>query len=140
MSQSVANAKQFAATTKGADVKAALGGKNLPQSFTGVYDRRTGELNKHNPYRLREAKKRYKEGKGELDVEATKAKREKVAAQKFGRYFDDPNLRSRQFSDEAMTEAEGVVKDFKKGPYAEDAYNSDDAPSEPIKVKSERIF
>jgi hypothetical protein len=139
MSQAVANTKQFAATTKGADLKAALGGKSVPSSFTNVYDRGTGELNKNNPYRLREAKKRYKAGKGELDVEATKAKREKVAAQKFGRYFDDPNLRSRQFSDEAMTEAEGVVKDFKKGPYAEDAYNSDDAPSEPIKVKSERI-
>ena len=137
MSQSVANAKQFAATTKGADVKAALGGKSVPNSFTNVYDRGTGELNPHNPYRLREAKKRYKAGKGELDVEATKAKREKVAAQKFGRYFDDPNLRSRQFSDEAITEAEGVVRDFKKGPYADDA---DDAPSEPIKVKSERIF
>ena len=128
MSQSVANAKQFASTTKGIDVRSVLPTPSRPPLKL-----------RQSAMDLREKKKLYKEGKGELDVEATKAKREKVAAQKFGRYFDDPNLRSRQFSDEAMTEAEGVVKDFKKGPYAEDAYNSDDAPSEPIKVKSERI-
>jgi hypothetical protein len=129
MSQSVANAKQFASTTKGKDVRSVL-----PTPSRPPLDLRQSAIE------LRKKKKLYKAGKGELDVEATQEKREKVAAQKFGRYFDDPNLRSRQFSDEAITEAEGVVKDFKKGPYAEDAYNSDDAPSEPIKVKSERIF
>jgi len=129
MSQSVANAKQFASTTKGKDVRSVL-----PTPSRPPLDLR------QSASELRKKKKLYKAGKGELDVEATQEKREKVAAQKFGRYFDDPNLRSRQFSDEAITEAEGVVKDFKKGPYAEDAYNSDDAPSEPIKVKSERIF
>jgi len=126
MSQSVANAKQFASTTKGKDVRSVL-----PTPSRPPLDLRQSAIE------LRKKKKLYKAGKGELDVEATQEKREKVAAQKFGRYFDDPNLRSRQFSDEAITEAEGVVKDFKKGPYAEDA---DDAPSEPIKVKSERIF
>jgi hypothetical protein len=126
MSQSVANAKQFASTTKGKDVRSVL-----PTPSRPPLDLRQSAIE------LRKKKKLYKAGKGELDVEATQEKREKVAAQKFGRYFDDPNLRSRQFSDEAITEAEGVVKDFKKGPYADDA---DDAPSEPIKVKSERIF
>jgi len=126
MSQSVANAKQFASTTKGKDVRSVL-----PTPSRPPLDLRQSAIE------LRKKKKLYKAGKGELDVEATQEKREKVAAQKFGRYFDDPNLRSRQFSDEAITEAEGVVRDFKKGPYADDA---DDAPSEPIKVKSERIF
>lgn len=135
MSQAVANSKQFAATTKGADVKAALGGKSVPKSFTNVYDRRTGKLNEHNPYRLREEKKRYKAGERILDVEATKAKREKVAAQKFGRYFDDPNLRSRQFSDEAMAEAEEVVGNFKNGPHA-DSFDYDETVK---KVESTRI-
>ena len=129
MSQAVANTKQFAATTKGKDIRTILPAPSRPPV----------ELNQ-SAKELRKKKKLYKAGKGELDVEATKEKREKVAAQKYGRYFDDPNLRSRQFSDEAITEAEGVVKDFKKGPYADDEYNSDDAPSEPIKVKSERIF
>jgi hypothetical protein len=129
MSQAVANAKQFAGTTKGIDVRSVLPTPSRPPLKL-----------RQSAMDLREQKKLHKAGKGELDVEATKEKREKVAAQKFGRYFDDPNLRSRQFSDEAMTEAEGVVKDFKKGPYADDAYDADDAPSEPIKVKSERIF
>jgi hypothetical protein len=123
MSQSVANAKQFASTTKGKDVRSVL-----PTPSRPPLDLRQSAIE------LRKKKKLYKAGKGELDVEATQEKREKVAAQKFGRYFDDPNLRSRQFSDDAISEAEKVVGDFKDGPYA------DDAPSEPIKVKSERIF
>lgn len=129
MSQAVANSKQFAATTKGVDVRTVLPTPSRPPLKL-----------RQSAIELREEKKRYKAGERVLDVKATKEKREKVAAQKFGRYFDDPNLRSRQFSDEAITEAEGVVKDFKKGPYADDEYSSDDAPSEPIKVKSERIF
>lgn len=129
MSQAVANAKQFAGTTKGIDVRSVLPTPSRPPLKL-----------RQSAMDLREQKKLHKEGKGELDVEATKAKREKVAAQKYGRYFDDPNLRSRQFSDEAMTEAEGVVKDFKKGPYADDADSVDTVDSEPIKVKSERIF
>ena len=105
MSQAVANTKQFAATTKGKDIRTVLPAPSRPPA----------ELNQ-SAKELRKKKKLYKQGKGELDVEATKANREKVAAQKYGRYFDDPNLRSRQFSDEAIKEAEGVVKDFKKGP------------------------
>jgi hypothetical protein len=121
MSQAVANTKQFASTTKGRDVRAVLPAPSQPPLKL-----------RQSATKLREEKKRYKAGERVLDVEATQAKREKVAAQKFGRYFDDPNLRSRQFSDDAISEAEKVVGDFKDGPYA------DDAPSEPIKVKSTR--
>jgi hypothetical protein len=124
MSQAVANTKQFAATTKGRDVRSVLPTPSQPPVKL-----------RQSATKLREEKKRYKAGERILDVEATKEKQEKVAAQKYGRYFDDPNLRSRQFSDEAITEAEGVVKDFKSGPYADD-----DSSSEPIKVTSERIF
>ena len=125
MSQAVANSKQFAATTKGMDIRTVLPTPSRPP--LGLRQSAT---------ELREKKKLYKAGKGEVDVEATKAKQEKIAAQKFGRYFDDPNLRSRQFSPEAMAEAEEVVGNFKNSPYADDAEVVD---SEPIKVKSERI-
>jgi hypothetical protein len=126
MSQAVANTKQFAGTTKGIDVRTVMPTPSRPPLKL-----------RQSATELREEKKRYKAGERILDVEATKEKQEKVAAQKFGRYFDDPNLRSRQFSPEAMAEAEEVVGNFKSGPYADDV---DSVDSEPIKVKSERIF
>lgn len=133
MSQAVANTKQFAQNIKTGSLSDTLGGRNVPGSFTKKSTAKNP--NPFNPYELRAKKKQFKKtGKGEVDVEATQALQEKIAAQKFGRYFDDPSLRSRQFSPEAMAEAEGVVKDFKSGPYA------DDVDSEPIKVDSERIF
>ena len=124
MSQAVANTKQFAQSIKTESLPAALGGRNVPGSFTKKSTAK--KPNPFNPYELRAKRKEFKKtGKGELDVEATQALQEKIAAQKFGRYFDDPNLRSRQFSPEAMSEAEGVVKDFKDGPHA-DSFNYDD--------------
>lgn len=108
MSQAVANTKQFAATTKGKDVRSVL-----PTPSRPPLDLRQSAIE------LRKKKKLYKAGKGELDVEATQAKRDWQTAGRLGRYFDDTSIFSRQWTPEAMAEAEKVVSDFKKGPYAE---------------------
>ena len=126
MSQAVANTKQFAATTKGKDVRSVLPAPSRPP-----LDLRQSAID------LRKQKKLYKAGKGELDVEATQAKRDERTASRFGRYLDDTSIFSKQWTPEAMAEAEKVVNDFKRGPYAD---NADSVDSEPIKVKSERIF
>jgi hypothetical protein len=108
MSQSVANAKQFASTTKGKDVRSVL-----PTPSRPPLDLRQSAIE------LRKKKKLYKAGKGELDVEATQAKRDLQTAGRFGRYFDDTSIFSKQWTPEAMEEAEKVVGDFKNGPYAD---------------------
>jgi hypothetical protein len=124
MSQAVANTKQFAATTKGKDIRGVLPTPNRPPA----------KLRK-SATDLREEKKRYKAGERILDVEATKEKTDQQTASRFGRYFDDTSIFSRQWTPEAMAEAEKIVGDFKAGPHA-DSFDYDTALK---KVESTRI-